>query len=280
MQNKKFKRIDRFVKWWTVRKFGLALLLLALVIALFSNFSLRDLSSNLFTELVSIAITVLVIDVMYQHRTAELERKTLILQMGSPNNAIAREAVRLLRLKGWLSGLEKLSLRHANLEDAELYEANLHGADLSFANLKRADLRAANLSRARLVNTDLTSAACKGTSFKGAHIISETPDKTWMLRADLFDANLEGAKFLNGLEGHSTLSEHNHLVSLHRLQLAILPDGKRYDGHFNLPGDLEHARLHHVDPADPQAMAAFYQVPLEVYQQGQEWHRLNAGKDG
>lgn len=58
--------------------------------------------NNATTELASIAITILVVDRLYQHRETEREKKQLILQMGSPDNGFALEAVRALRAREWL----------------------------------------------------------------------------------------------------------------------------------------------------------------------------------
>ena len=65
----------------------------------------EQLYSNFGIELFSIAITVLVIETLNERR-AKQERKTeLILQMGSPDNSFAVEAVRILRQKaGWRTG--------------------------------------------------------------------------------------------------------------------------------------------------------------------------------
>jgi hypothetical protein len=49
-----------------------------------------------------------------------------------------------------------------------------------------------------------------------------------------------------------------------------MPHGARYDGRFNLPGDLEEARLHGIVPVDEAAMAGWYGVPLAAYQAGQK----------
>ena len=44
-----------------------------------------------------------------------------------------------------------------------------------------------------------------------------------------------------------------------------MPDGKTYDGRFNLPGDLARARWAKVNMDDPESMAEFYGVTLEAY---------------
>ena len=39
---------------------------------------------------------------------------------------------------------------------------------------------------------------------------------------------------------------------------ATMPDGNRYDGRFNLNGDIELARKEDIDPDNAEAMARWY----------------------
>jgi len=102
----------------TIEKVGLLLLATAVLVALVGYLNqrgslclyigewvggfLQDYYANISTELASIAITVLIVDVLYQQRDVEREKRDLILQMGSPDNTFAVEAVRRLRAQGWL----------------------------------------------------------------------------------------------------------------------------------------------------------------------------------
>ncbi len=88
-------------------------------------------------ELLGIGITVLIIDNANDAIKRREEKKWLILQMGNPDNAVAIEAVRQLRTRGWLF-------------DGALHGANLSDATLIMADLINADLRVANLSNANL----------------------------------------------------------------------------------------------------------------------------------
>jgi hypothetical protein len=90
-------------------------------------------------------------------------------------------------------------------------------------------------------------------------------------RADLSGANLQGAFMTKAnLQGARNLTE-AQLAQASRLRGAILPDGSRYDGRLNLPGDIEDAHILHIDTDDPQAMADFYGILLEDYLEGLEW---------
>ncbi len=155
--------------------------------------------SNFGIELVSVGLTVLVIDRLNRD-DAERERKEeLISQMGSQSNDIARDAVRLLKLKGWLAD--------GSLEGARLWEANLQAADLNWANLQNAELNWINLQHASLHNVNLKNATLTMSNLEGVSLVN----------ADLRGAKLMGAK----LRG----------ASLYREQFdetTILPDGKNW----------------------------------------------------
>src|SRR5262245_34890981 len=57
---------------------------------------------NVSTDLASIVFAILVIDMLNERHAVEQEKRRLILQMGSPDNAFAREAARQLGAEGWL----------------------------------------------------------------------------------------------------------------------------------------------------------------------------------
>jgi hypothetical protein len=178
------------------RQFGAVLLAMALLVSVlgainqhpglniinFLESVLGDFYANVGTELASIAITVLIIDRLYEHRADEHRREQLVLQMGSPDNGFAVEAVRMLEAQGWLQGktLKKVNLSHANLEGARLAKVNLEEAHLPLANLQRVKLLDANLRYAYMQGCNLAHANLSSANLKGAN---------------LNDANLIGVKF-------------------------------------------------------------------------------------
>ena len=150
-------------KWITVKRAGITLGTLALIITILGHVFQSDgfflgklfeeLWANLGTELLSIAITILIIDELYQKRDEQREKEQLILQMGSPDAAFSQEAIRKLRSHGWL------------------IDGSLRGVDLSWANLEKgylwnADLQKANFSHAKLSGTYLTKANLSGAIIK------------------------------------------------------------------------------------------------------------------
>lgn len=177
------------------------------------------------------------------HSTVQLIRK-----LRNSDNATVLHAVDELRARGNLvdGSLEWVYLRYVNLQGADLSGADLHRADLNMAHLQGSDLSGANLQETRLNKANLRGALLAG-------------------------ANLQGA-FLTKANLHAVLDVTiEQLAKASRLRGAIMPDGSRYDGRFNLVGDLADARFIHVNTNDADAIAEFYGVSIEAYERGQSW---------
>lgn len=175
-----------------------------------------DFYANVGSELAGIAITVLIIDSLNQRRDIKHEKQALILQMSSPENSIAVEAVRILRHQGWLMDgtLQHIDLSKANLQGADLTDADLHGAILTEANLQDAVFWKADLSDSNLVGANLRQAAMRRTNLQRANLHGANLYNAYLYRADLREANLRGAKLQdatleNALLQHSILTSAN-----------------------------------------------------------------------
>lgn len=153
----------------------------------------------------------------------------------------------------WLAG--------ADLRGAYLKRANLEGADLTGAILQDANLESANLRGATLVGTELMSAFLRGTSLEEAYI-----------RADLRRAILGGANLIRANVQDALLCQTSAMIG------AIMPNGKRYDGRYNLPTDLAGAKGDGIDINDPEALSTWYSVSLHDYLEGQKWAKENLPK--
>ena len=171
----------------------------------------------------------------------------IISKLRSPENKRVLEAVGELRAHGWLNDgtLKNIALIHAHLEGADLMNADLEGIDFHQAHMEFTDLSSANLAGAKMVRATL-----KGANFT----------KTDITGVDLFKANLVDAIGLT----------QNQLRSTKRLIGATLPDGKLYDGRYNLEGDMEFLAWSRIDPNNSAEMAKMLGIPEEVYVQGQE----------
>lgn len=255
--------------------FSLLPLAASLVLQLVRNQRLSDewwesILINVGVEMLGVAVTFVLLYVILegrdQQRAVQSEKSQLIAQMAHADNAIAREAIRRLRRRGWLydGSLHGADLFRANLQNAKLWGASLRGVDLRDANLQdadltRVDLRGANLWGANLQNTWLEKADLKETQLR--------------------DANLQRAK----LPRVENLSD-EQIVQMKSLWGATLPDGTHYDGRYNLSHDVAAARaiLNErsflpglEDEEDAKAMAEYYEVSLVSFDLGQVWARKN-----
>ncbi len=223
-----------------------------------------DLYANGGAELLSIAVTVLVIDGLNQRRAAKQEKAALILQMGSPDNAFAIEALRQLHardwvrdgsLKGahlnladlhgarmpsidlqkanlWKANLEGVFLFSAVLEETDLHEANLKGAHMSFVHLQGANLENANLSGAELDHAHLGKANLHGVNLRSADLHKAILFDANLKEAILHGANLqEAALFDTCLESADLGGANMQGANLNQVILdknTILPDGTKW----------------------------------------------------
>ena len=156
-----------------------------------------DLSTNAGTEAIGIAITVLVIDRLYERRDQEREKQRIIRQMASPSNDFALEAVRLAGENGWLTdgSLHRADLIKADLRGADLIHADLRGANLSGATLSGATLSQAYLNGAKLVRANLSGATLIQADLSYTKLVRAKLVRADLSRADLSEADLSKAKY-------------------------------------------------------------------------------------
>jgi hypothetical protein len=205
---------------------------------------------NFGTEALGAILTFWIVYLWVEKRDRQLEKEVeeqelkerLLRQMASHDNEVALKAVEELTWRGWL--------RDGTLEEAQLAKANLAGADLSFANLRRAHLSGANLKEVDFTASDLTHAFLDWTDLTKARFAGARLNEISLWRANLLEA--------------VNLSQ-NQLSSARLLRGAILPNGEKYDGRFQLYGDIQKAKREGVDVDDPIAMARWYGVSLDEY---------------
>lgn len=168
-------------------------------------------------------------------------------------------------------------LTEINLAGCDLSRAILAGAILDEACLLRADLREADLSRASLVGIDLDGANLTDAILRGADLSAAELSRANLQAADLRGADLNEASLIEtNLQGANVTDTQLALVD--SLAGATLPDGTRYNGHFNLEGDLVNAEDTGIDINDPEQMALWYDVPLTEYKAGQGWASRNLSR--
>lgn len=203
-----------------------------------------DLYSNVAMELVSIAITVLIVDSLYERARTRQLKEQLIRQLGSSVDIIAINAMDELRALGWLTDRTLVgqsfarakwhgaNLEYSNLESASVVDALLSEANLKWANLHRADMRHAFCEDAHFVGTDFSGAQLRGANLRGAYLINAN-----FQNADMRETNLNNA-VLWGANLQSAWVTDEQLAKAIMLTDAVLPDGTRYDGRYALSGDL------------------------------------------
>ena len=183
------------------------------------DISKDDYSINLYTEFLGVIVSVIVaffiLDEMNRRRDdrrREQEfRKQLILDLHSPNNSTAIEAIHKMHVRDWLSGEEsplrkrvffEVDWRNARLsgsdmEDAKFFDARLEGANLSaafmyFAYMRRINLAKADLRDAHLECADLSFACLVGTNLSSANLMDTELKGANLKDADCYWANFEG----------------------------------------------------------------------------------------
>ena len=263
--------LRRINQWWNASSLGIGLALGAVIILVAVQANLRDLAESFGTELGSIALTVLIIDSLNQRRETRSEKARLIQQMHSQDKHTATQAVEDLRVRGWLTDgtLRDAPLWEANLDGSELMGADLRGAYLGWASLQgaiiqRASLQGVSLAGARLQGADLEGVDLRSASLVGANLTGARLRGANLEKADLRRANLQEA-------GVSV----QQLIRAYAMQGATMPNGSRYDGRFQLRGDVSGAALLGIDTRNAEHMAVeWYRVSLEDYQRGKA--RFNA----
>ncbi|MBI3170429.1 MAG: pentapeptide repeat-containing protein [Chloroflexi bacterium] len=222
----------------------------------FNDISIEALIPNIITDLLGIALAVFIVDAMYRLRSDAERKKVLISQLGSKNNAVATSALHELDAQGWLSdgSLQNAFLTSCNLDGNKLSGGDLRRAHLSFSSLQNTswfetDLRGAFLDHANLTNATLSIHAT-GPHFAEADLTDAT----------LFRTNLSLAAV-----------RHEQLCRVKTLWGTTMPEGKLYDGRYNLKDDVENFLKHTLPPYVPEKWASYYGVSLSQYLEGQEW---------
>jgi hypothetical protein len=191
--------------------------------------SMLGYTANVFTEGMSVILTILVLDRINTWRSTHDLKKRLMREAGSRSNTVAIGALEWLRAENWLEGdgglLQKATLWGANLQNADLEmanmtEANLRDAQLQAAiliqsNLQHATLRRALLNNAKMDDVCLHEADCRLANFTNADL----------LRADLSMSKLQHAA-LNGANLHNACLYGADLSDASFSVMTVLPDAK------------------------------------------------------
>lgn len=239
-----FEKFD-WVLFFVGMAFGLSLY--ALVVAFFTDFG--NLMSELAPEIFGIAFTVLFIERLGRARQERQHIKELSARIHSRYNATALQAIEEMRALyknrlQWVD-MDTYALRDALMKDKQAF-VSIHNKRGVLAG---AQLRGSQWQDANFYQVDLRHADLRKANFLGA---------------DLVGANLEGAQVTE-----------EQLASCDIMMSAIMPDGTLYDGRYLLPGDFVQAQQQGHDANNPQSMAEWFGVSLEVYTRGQQYWQDN-----
>lgn len=204
-------------KTFTIERFGAVLAVIALVVAVAGYINqhggllnltniLGDFYANVSSELISIVITVLVVDRLnrareqrdneaLQTRLDEQELSRLKALLGSNENVVTKIAVAELSAKGWLEdgSLKAINLENANLQGVDMGKANLQEAYMGEVNLQEAYLQEANLQFANLVEANLSAINLGYANLRGINLADSNLSGARLWNVNLSDARLRKA---------------------------------------------------------------------------------------
>lgn len=154
---------------------------------------------NLSAEFIGMAITVLVLDRLYAYRDECREKQRIILQMASPSNDFALQAIRIADDEKWLfdGSLREKNFSLANLKDALLWGAKFEGAKFVLTNFENANLRECQFQKARFSNANLRNCDLRSANLVEARLDGADLSYSNLEGANLQRTNLQGAIFIN-----------------------------------------------------------------------------------
>jgi len=159
---------------------------------------INDSYLDITTSLLTISLTILVIDHLNNKRAMAIEKRKLVQGLRSTSRGILESALEDLRVKNWLedgslSGinlngvvLSDLDLRHANLDSANFMNGTLNNVNFEFAILANANLRWVSSNRCNFNRTSLLGAKLSSGQFT---LCSFSP-------ASLSELSIAGAEFI------------------------------------------------------------------------------------
>lgn len=181
-------------------------------------------TTNLYTEFLSIAATVVILNRLAERRDdrrrVEDDKARLIRDAGSSSNETAKAAISELARRDWLRDEDSLlagadlrwanmadaNLRHANLARARLYRAHLTNARMYDVNLSEADMEEVDLHNADLVEANLSNVAGRKANLSRANLHLANVAEADLRDADISEARLRGANFSEATISNADLS--------------------------------------------------------------------------
>ncbi len=172
-------------------------------------------SVNIYTEILSIGVTVFILNALAERREDSRRENDLKAQLirdaGSQSNEAALRAVNEIAKRKWLieedgllrgadlsqANLAGAHLHTSNLQNANLFQGKLQNAYLFDANMQYAMLWQANLQHADLTHTDLEGADLGHAKLQYAKLLCANLQASYLGHADLKGADLSYTNIKN-----------------------------------------------------------------------------------
>lgn len=175
----------------TITKVGYSFLALGILLLLLHKYPdnwcfslfIKEIYANLSCELISIAVTILLINYLYEKREESSNKRRLIRELGSEDKGFTSRALKEIKELGYLAD--------GTLNGADLSSANLEGLDFSGAVLKNV-----NFSMARLNNSIFREVILEGVILNGAEARQCIFERSVFSNVTLKSSNLYSAIFI------------------------------------------------------------------------------------
>jgi uncharacterized protein YjbI with pentapeptide repeats len=185
------------IKFNPISVVGIIFLVLGLSLVFLCNYPdswlfsliIKEYYANLSCELLSIAITILLIDYLYDRKEKESNKKRLLRELGSEDRGFTSRALKEIKELGYLVD--------GTLKGIDLSKANLSGLDFTGADLEKIDFSKASLNGTILKDTNLNGAIFYDAELRGANLENSTLFNTQLKKCNLYGAILNKAQFVN-----------------------------------------------------------------------------------
>lgn len=173
----------------------------------FANRFLSDFYANISTDLVSIALTILVIDYLNEKRATEQKKYQLVRELGSSDHGFATRAVRELIANEWLydGSLNGAYLSGANLHNEDLYGLQMTDGWLIGANLEYTNLNDATISNVIMNGSKLTNARMWNINLSKTSLGDSVLYGTQMTKGDLREVRMPNSNLVNAVLSDSNM---------------------------------------------------------------------------
>ncbi|MCC5612667.1 pentapeptide repeat-containing protein [Nostoc sp. CHAB 5834] len=185
----------------------------------FSSF-IKAFYANFSAEFISIAITILLIDYLYEKKDNTNRKNRLVRELGSVDIGFTARALKELKELGSLTDgsligadLSKADLSGLDFTGANLENVNLRGALLNSTILLNVNLRGANLDGAKLQEANLSHSNLVNVNMKKCNLYAALINEATINNVDFMRANLERCELINSIVDDSKFDQASFLLS-------------------------------------------------------------------